>query len=221
LSHSLDSLFSELARSVEDARPQAGAVGEAAAVIARSLARGGQVLVCGNGGSAAEAQHFAAELVGRFMTERPGLPAFSLAADSSIITALGNDYGYAEIFARQVRALGRPGDVLWAMSTSGTSPNVLAALAAARERGLGTIYMCGRDLDDPSVADTVIRSPAPSTPRIQELHLFYGHAICGEVDRILFSLAEGADPAGPPGQGDGPAGPGQGGGGSAGPPVRP
>jgi D-sedoheptulose 7-phosphate isomerase len=149
------------------------------------------------------------------MTERPGLPAFSLAADSSIITALGNDYGYAEIFARQVRALGRPGDVLWAMSTSGTSPNILAALAAARERGLDSIYMCGRDLADPAVADTVIYSPAPSTPRIQELHLFYGHAICGEVDRILFSLPGDGGASGP---GEGASGPGEGA--SAAPPVK-
>jgi D-sedoheptulose 7-phosphate isomerase len=182
----LDSLYDDLAAAVEAARGQAGQLAAAAELIASSLAAGGTLLICGNGGSAAEAQHFAAEFVGRFLVERPGLPALSLSADSSKLTAIGNDYGFREVFARQVRALGRPGDVLWAMSTSGTSPNVLAALAAARDRGLKSLFVCGRGLADPSVADIVIYSPAPSTPRVQELHLFYGHAICDLCDRILF-----------------------------------
>jgi D-sedoheptulose 7-phosphate isomerase len=183
----LDSLFGDLAASVEAARSQKDRLARAAGLMASSLTGGGQILICGNGGSAAEAQHFAAEFVGRFLMERPGLPAVSLAADSSKLTAIGNDYGFQEVFARQVRALGRPGDVLWALSTSGTSPNVLAALAAARERGLRTVYMCGRSLADEGVADVVILSPGPSTPRIQELHLFYGHALCDMCDRILFA----------------------------------
>ncbi|MDR1079405.1 MAG: SIS domain-containing protein [Deltaproteobacteria bacterium] len=183
----LDSLFADLASSLLAAQSQKAELAEAAETIASSLQGGGVLFLCGNGGSAAEAQHFAAEFVGRFMTERPGLPAVSLSADSSKLTAIGNDYGFAEVFARQVRALGRPGDVLWAMSTSGTSPNVLSALSAARETGLRTIFMCGRELSDAGAADVVILSPAPSTPRIQELHLFYGHAVCDLCDRILFS----------------------------------
>ncbi|MDR1035353.1 MAG: SIS domain-containing protein [Deltaproteobacteria bacterium] len=186
----LDSLFGDLSASVAAAESQKGRLEEAARTIAGSIAGGGTLLICGNGGSAAEAQHFAAEFVGRFLAERPGLPAVSLAADSSKLTAIGNDYGFAEVFARQVRALGRPGDVLWAMSTSGTSPNVVAALAAARERGLSTLFMCGSEIADPGIADTVILAPAPSTPRIQELHLFYGHALCDLTDRILFSGGE-------------------------------
>jgi D-sedoheptulose 7-phosphate isomerase len=186
----IDALFGDLSASVEAARSQGARLAEAAGLVAESLARGGTILICGNGGSAAEAQHFAAEFVGRFLAERPGLPAVSLAADSSKLTAIGNDYGFEEVFARQVRALGRPGDVLWAMSTSGTSPNVISALKAAREKGLKTIYMCGRSLADAGLADVVIFSPAPTTPRIQELHLFYGHAVCELADRILFSAEE-------------------------------
>jgi D-sedoheptulose 7-phosphate isomerase len=182
----LDSLYGDLAASVSAAESQKAELLKAARAIASSIAKGGTVLICGNGGSAAEAQHFAAEFVGRFLSERPGLPAVSLAADSSKLTAIGNDYGFKEVFARQVRALGRPGDVLWAMSTSGTSPNVLEALKAAREKGLATVFMCGRELSDMGAADIVILSPAPSTPRIQELHLFYGHAVCELCDRILF-----------------------------------
>jgi D-sedoheptulose 7-phosphate isomerase len=181
--------FLDLKGSLDEAKAQEGAIMGVAEAFAKSIKDGGTVFICGNGGSAAEAQHFAAEFVGRFLRERPGLPAVSLSADTSKLTAIGNDYGYDEVFARQLAALSRPGDCLWAMSTSGTSPNVLKALAVAKERGLFSILMCGRSLQDPTIATQVLYSPAPSTPRIQELHLLYGHLICHLVDEILFSKA--------------------------------
>ena len=177
----------ELKVSLDQALQQAPAILEGAARTAECLKQGGTVYIAGNGGSAAEAQHFAAEFAGRFLTERPGIPAVSLAADTSKLTAIGNDYGFGEIFARQLSALARPGDCFWALSTSGASPNILKALKTAREKGIWSLFMCGRTLADPSAADTVIFSPAPSTPRIQELHLLYGHLICSLADEILFS----------------------------------
>ena len=157
----------------------------AAKTIAGALTRGGVIYLCGNGGSAAESQHFAAEFVGRFLLERPGLSAVSLTTDTSKLTAIGNDYGFEEVFARQIKALGKPGDVLWGLSTSGTSKNVLKALATASANGLATIFMCGTTIHDPKAADVIIDSPAPNTPRIQELHLLYGHTICQLGDHII------------------------------------
>jgi D-sedoheptulose 7-phosphate isomerase len=186
----LNKSYEDLLESVKAAKSQEKALEEAARAMAKALEDGGTVFICGNGGSAAEAQHFAAEFVGRFLIERPGLPAISLAADTSKLTAIGNDYGFDKVFSRQLRALAKPGDVLWAMSTSGTSPNVLEALKAAKEKGVFSVYACGRELKDPSIADICIYSPAPSTPRIQELHLFYGHLVCDMVDRLLFAPPE-------------------------------
>ncbi|MDR2406065.1 MAG: SIS domain-containing protein [Deltaproteobacteria bacterium] len=177
----------DLKDSLDEAKSQESSIMEGARRFAASLKDGGTVFICGNGGSAAEAQHFAAEFVGRFLTERPGLPSVSLSADTSKLTAIGNDYGYDEVFARQLKALARPGDCLWALSTSGTSKNIIKVLAAAKERGIYSLFMCGKTLSDPSIADTVLYSPAPFTPRIQELHLLYGHLICHLVDEILFS----------------------------------
>jgi D-sedoheptulose 7-phosphate isomerase len=180
----------DLQGALGEARSQEPAIRAAAERFAESLKNGGTIFICGNGGSAAEAQHFAAEFVGRFLLERPGLPALSLSADTSKLTAIGNDYGYEEVFARQLRALARPGDCLWALSTSGTSKNIIRALAAAKEKGVWSLFVCGRSLADPEIADAVIYSPAPSTPRVQELHLLYGHLICHLVDEILFSKPE-------------------------------
>jgi D-sedoheptulose 7-phosphate isomerase len=153
-----------------------------------ALERGNKVLLCGNGGSAADAQHLAGELVSRFMFDRSGLPAFALTTDSSVMTAIGNDYGYEHVFARQVEAVGAKGDVLIAMSTSGRSPNILAALRTARERGIATIGFTGRSGSDmPSLCDIVYRAPADETPKIQEGHIVVGHIVCGVVERRLFS----------------------------------
>lgn len=158
-------------------------LGWAADLIARAFASGGRLLVCGNGGSAADAQHIAAEFVGRYLKERTPYAAIALNTNTSALTAIGNDYGFDEVFARQVRAHGRAGDVLLAVSTSGTSPNVLAAVAAAREMGMSVVALTGRDggtlVDDCDVALVV---PVASTPRIQEAHILLAHVLCGLVE---------------------------------------
>ncbi|MDR2302383.1 MAG: SIS domain-containing protein [Deltaproteobacteria bacterium] len=177
--------FEELTESLGLAWKEADLLVQAAKMIASCLTKGGVLYLCGNGGSAAEAQHFAAEFVGRFLIERPGLSAVALTADTSKITAIGNDYGYEEVFARQIKALGKPGDILWGLSTSGTSKNVIKAFETARANGLSTIFLCGSTIHDPKVADIVIDSPAPNTPRIQELHLLFGHVICQLVDHVI------------------------------------
>ena len=154
--------------------------------LAEVLTDGGRLLACGNGGSAAEAQHLTAELVGRFRDERMPLSAISLHADTSALTAIANDYGADEMFARGVRAHGRPGDVLVALSTSGTSPNVLAAVKAAHEPGLTTWAMAG-PAPNPLAAmcDDAICVEAPTTATVQEIHLLLVHALCIAVDRAL------------------------------------
>lgn len=152
-----------------------------------ALAEGGKLLLFGNGGSAADAQHIAGELVGRFYLERRALPAISLATDTSILTALANDYGFEQVFARQVEALGRPGDVAVGISTSGRSRNVLAALEAARSLGLATVGFCGEDAGPMlDLSDLCYRVPSRDTPRIQEAHLAAAHAICEALERALF-----------------------------------
>lgn len=159
----------------------------AASMVAACLRRGGKLLLCGNGGSAADAQHWAGELVSRFNYDRPGLPAIALTTDTSILTAIGNDYGYERVFARQVEALGRPGDMLFALSTSGRSPNVLAALEAARAAGLVSIGFTGQaqgPMD--ALCEICIHVPSDRTPRIQEGHEALGHAICALVEAELF-----------------------------------
>jgi D-sedoheptulose 7-phosphate isomerase len=175
-----------LARMAEDAELCAAAAA-AAERVAAALRAGGKLLICGNGGSAADAQHWAGELVGRFQHDRPGLAAIALTTDSSTLTAIGNDYGYERLFARQIEALGRPGDVLFALSTSGRSPNVLAALRAARERGLATVGFTGEGGGEMApLCDILLRVPSDATPRIQEGHEVLGHAICALVEAMLF-----------------------------------
>ncbi|MDR3037979.1 MAG: SIS domain-containing protein [Candidatus Adiutrix sp.] len=160
---------------------------QAARLLARTLADGGTIYLCGNGGSASQAQHLAGELVGRFLMERPGLPAVALTADTAVLTALGNDYGFERVFARQVRALMKPGDLLWALSTSGRSPNILAALTEARQAGGRTLLMCGPVQPEGLEPDLVIPAPAAATPRIQEVHLFCGHTLCQLIEHLLFN----------------------------------
>ncbi len=162
-------------------------VDRAAALVVTSLRAGGKLMICGNGGSAADAQHWAGELVSRFMYDRPGLPAIALTTDSSIMTAIGNDYGYERLFSRQVEALGRPGDVLFALSTSGRSPNILAALHAARSQQIVTVGFTGAGGGEMlALCDLCLRMPSDSTPRIQEGHEAAGHAICALVERAMF-----------------------------------
>lgn len=155
---------------------------------ANALGSGRKLMFAGNGGSAAEAQHFSAELVGRFLKERRPLPAIALHADTSALTAIGNDYGYEQVFARQIEALAQPGDVLICMSTSGTSKNIVAAMQTARAKGVVTIAMTGthpRDMG--GLADLVLKVPSTHTPQIQEGHLVLGHLLCGLVESRLLS----------------------------------
>jgi D-sedoheptulose 7-phosphate isomerase len=162
-------------------------IGRAADIAVERLKAGNKLLFCGNGGSAADAQHLAGELVSRFLYDRPGLPAFALTVDTSVLTAIGNDYGYERAFSRQVEAVGQHGDVLFAFSTSGRSPNILAALQSARQKGLHTVALTGRTggvLHDR--ADVVIHAPSDSTPRIQEVHITVGHLICQIIEERMF-----------------------------------
>jgi D-sedoheptulose 7-phosphate isomerase len=154
-----------------------------------SILQGGKILACGNGGSAADAQHFAAELVGRFERERKELGAIALTTDSSILTAIGNDYGYDEVFSKQVRALGKPEDVLLAISTSGNSKNVILAIEAAQKIGMGVIAFTGRGggqinqlVSQPNIHLCV---PSERTARIQETHLLLLHCLCDGIDHLL------------------------------------
>jgi D-sedoheptulose 7-phosphate isomerase len=167
----------------------APAIAHAAEQLVQALGSGARVLCCGNGGSAADAQHFASELVNHYEQARRGLPAIALTTDSSTLTSLANDYGYAEVFARQVHALGRPGDVLFAITTSGRSENILRAVAAARQRDMRVIALCGRDGGGiPALlreGDTEIRVPGTSTARIQEVHLLAIHCLCDLIDKLL------------------------------------
>ena len=153
-----------------------------------SLKQGGKVLLVGNGGSAADAQHIAGELVSRFAFDRPGLPAIALTTDTSILTAIGNDYGYERLFARQVQALGCAGDVLIAYSTSGKSPNILLALREARAKGICCVGFTGnRGGPMRDVCDHLLEVPSADTPKIQEGHLVLGHILCGLVETAMFA----------------------------------
>lgn len=160
-----------------------GEIERAALMIADCIRAGGAVLTFGNGGSAADAQHISAELVGRFAMERKGFRAIALTTDASVMTSLTNDYGYGEVFARQIEALGRPGDIALAISTSGKSPNVIRAIDAARRTGLRVIGLSGRDGGEmQGRCDHLIIVPSNDTPRIQEGHTLVYHIICGLVE---------------------------------------
>jgi len=156
-------------------------------VITGALKAGNKILLFGNGGSAADAQHIAAEFVNRFMIERPPLPAIALNTDTSVITSIANDYDFSEIFSKQIRAIGQPGDVAWGISTSGASPNVIKAFETAKKMDLITVGLTGRDGGEIArIADHSLNVSAGSTPRIQEIHITVGHAICELVDYRLF-----------------------------------
>ncbi|WP_126453489.1 phosphoheptose isomerase [Sulfuriflexus mobilis] len=167
----------------------AGPIAHAATSITAALLADGKVLSCGNGGSAADAQHFSSEMLNRFEMERPGLPAIALTTDASTITSIANDYDFNEIFAKQVRALGRNGDILLGISTSGHSANVLQAVHVAQERGMRSIILSGRDGGAIAEAlgenDIEIRVPSSSTARIQEVHILIIHCLCDLIDQQL------------------------------------
>ncbi len=169
-------------------------IAQAGEVLAQSLLNNHKILTCGNGGSACDAQHFAGELLNRFMSERPSLPAIALSADSATITAIANDYHYSEVFSKQIKALGQEGDTLIAITTSGNSKNILEAVEAAHLRGMNVIALTGKDggelanlLDS---NDIEIRSPSDSTPRIQETHILIIHCLCDLIDYQLFQTGD-------------------------------
>lgn len=168
---------------------------QAGEMMVQCLLEGHKILSCGNGGSAADAQHFASEMINRFEAERPSLPALSLTTDTSALTSIANDYSFNEVFAKQVRGLGQAGDVLLAISTSGNSPNILQAIQAAHDRNMRVIALTGREGGTLSAlldaADLEIRVPAQSTARIQETHLVVIHCICDLIDQQLFGHAIG------------------------------
>jgi D-sedoheptulose 7-phosphate isomerase len=154
--------------------------------MSEALQRGQRVLFAGNGGSAADAQHLAAELVSRFAFDRPGLPALALSTDTSMLTAIGNDYGFDRLFLRQLQAQARSGDVFIGITTSGRSKNVLEALAACPALGVTGVALCGRGGELEALAEHVLRVPSEDTARIQECHILIGHLLCGQVEQRLF-----------------------------------
>jgi len=182
--------FAESAKLKLDAvEALAPLIAEAAGVLTASLLADGKILACGNGGSASDAQHFAAEMIGRFERERPELPAISLATDTSILTAVANDYAFEQVFAKQVRALGAKGDVLLAISTSGNSANVIAAIDAARAREMRVVALTGKGGGRIgamlSADDSHLCVPHDRTARIQEVHLLMIHCLCDAIDNAL------------------------------------
>ena len=167
-------------------------IASAASMMTTCMTNGNKIMSCGNGGSAADAQHFSSEMLNRFEMERPALPAIALTTDTSTLTSIANDYSYEEIFSKQIKALGQSGDILLAISTSGNSSNVEKAVKTAKERGINIVALLGRDggsitklLDE---QDAEIRAPSNSTARIQEVHLLTIHCLCDLIDRNLLGL---------------------------------
>ena len=172
-----NSLNAEMQQRIQDFSEQ----------IIRSIRGGGKVLIAGNGGSAAEAQHMAAEFVNYFRFPRPGLPAVALTTDSSILTSISNDSEYERVFARQIEAIGQSGDVFWGYTTSGTSKNILKAAQAAKSKGLCTVVFCGQNQESLlPICDLVISVPSSDTPRIQEVHTLIGHTVSEIVEQHFF-----------------------------------
>lgn len=168
-------------------RQNAEVLGQAVGMVVEAFKAGNKVLLFGNGGSAADAQHIASEFVNRYQIERPPLPAIALTTDTSILTSISNDYGYIDSFSKQVKALGREGDVAIGISTSGTAANVIKAIKAAKEMGLKTISLTGGDGGDlAKLTDIALVVDSPITPRIQEVHITIGHVLCEMVDWMLF-----------------------------------
>jgi len=190
----LDHFQASAQTKLDAAKALAPAIEEAARHMVHCLTQGGKILACGNGGSAADSQHFASEMVNRFEQERPGLAALALTTDTSTLTSIANDYAYDQVFARQVKALGQPGDILLAISTSGNSPSVLQAVAAAHARSMHVIALTGRSggglAEQMTDHDVFLCVPAESTARIQEVHLLIIHCLCDAVDSVLLGVEE-------------------------------
>jgi D-sedoheptulose 7-phosphate isomerase len=176
----------QIATNMHALRDAAPLIASGAELMKGALNAGGKIMFCGNGGSAADAQHLAAELMGRYLKDRAPLPALALTVDTSALTAIANDYSYEEVFARQLRGIGRQGDLLVGLSTSGDSANVVRAIEAARDMGVLTLVLTGQKGGRMAeVADHVIRVPATRTNSIQEMHIVIGHMLCGLVEEAL------------------------------------
>ena len=179
-----DAIFAGTIALHQRVRSQLGPTILASLAMRETIAAGGRILVFGNGGSASDAQHFAAELVGRFMRERPAMGAISLTTDTSILTAISNDYSFRRVFVRQLEALGRPGDIAFGISTSGESPNVADGLRFARDNGMRTIALTGRDGGSVGAAAEIhVNVPDQNTARVQEVHRTIMHAMCELIER--------------------------------------
>ena len=179
---------------LDTANALAPQIEQAARLMMHSLTQGGKILACGNGGSAADAQHFSSVMLNRFEQERPGLAAIALTTDTSTLTSISNDYAYEQVFARQVKALGQPGDILLAISTSGNSPSILHAVAAAHARSMHVIALTGRNggglAEQMQEDDVFLCVLAESTARIQEVHLLTIHCLCDALDSVLLGVEE-------------------------------
>ncbi len=188
LEHRVRQAFSNIAQLMAKfSEEQTEKLTAAARMLAEAFKEGNKVLLFGNGGSAADAQHLAAEFVNRFQVERPPLPAIALTTDTSILTAIGNDYDFQDIFVKQIMALGRKGDVAWGISTSGSSPNVVKGLEAAKKQKLYTLAVTGCDGGKMApLADICLNVPSHDTPRVQEVQITIGHILCDLVDFLLF-----------------------------------
>jgi D-sedoheptulose 7-phosphate isomerase len=185
----LERSLAALTQAAQDAALLASARRIAEAIIT-ALRSGNKILLIGNGGSAADAQHIAAEIVGRYKQDRPAWAAIALTTDTSALTAIANDYGFEQVFARQVEGLGQRGDVLWALSTSGRSPNILAALRSARQRGLVTVGFTGAKGEAlGALCDHLLVSPSDDTPVVQQVHLAAAHGICDEIEQSMMREA--------------------------------
>jgi D-sedoheptulose 7-phosphate isomerase len=191
----IDSEFDKSIKLLNAMSSDAGLRGQVTRVVAMSveaLKRGNKLLFAGNGGSAADAQHWAGELVSRFNFDRPGLAAIALTTDTSILTAIGNDYGYDYVFARQIEALGCSGDLLLAISTSGNSKNMVRAIQSAQAAGIAVIGFTGQGGGAMAeLCDVCLRMPSSETPKVQEGHEFLGHLICGLIEHEIFADAKG------------------------------
>lgn len=179
-----------IATKMEAADYLAESIAQAGAVMTEALLRGNKIMACGNGGSAADSQHFSAELLNRYERERPPLPGLALSTDTSTLTSIGNDYSYEQVFSKQVMGLGQAGDVLLAISTSGNSPSIIAAIKAAHERNIRVVALTGRDggkmAPELNNEDVEIRVRTQKTSRVQETHILVIHCLCDYIDNVLF-----------------------------------
>ena len=184
----IDQYFEITSENFIKLKGQSSLINDAAELITNALRNKNKVIFCGNGGSAADSQHLSAELMGRYLIDRDPLPAVAITVDTSALTAIGNDYGYEEVFARQLKGIGNDGDVLFALSTSGKSKNIINAIEQAKKMNIKIISLTGKnDSDMSKLSDITIKAPHDKTNHIQEMHIAIGHVICGIVEETIFN----------------------------------